>query len=158
MESFPMALRSRTPVKRQTWSAQNGKTGDGSPNLRLRAIAGKFHPFKAIFSIPDARRNKSTGRPPRNGSPRRRGAARRGRIFVAKIQRHKVSTMRLASTLVKTLNFMKRRGDSMEICKYAIKRKPGSPAAPSAVATTFAAVRAGGLTLRVNSCRRVASA
>jgi len=34
--------------------------------------------------------------------------------------------MRLASTLVKTLNFMKRRGDSVEICKYAIKRKPGS--------------------------------
>lgn len=30
----------------------------------------------------------------------------------------------IAPTLVKTLNFMKRRGDSVKICKYAIKRKP----------------------------------
>lgn len=28
-----------------------------------------------------------------------------------------------APTLIKTLNFMKRRGDSAKICKYAIKRK-----------------------------------
>lgn len=115
-------------VERTEWEG-------GERVTELSAIAGKFHPFKAI-SIPDAQRNESkTTAAERKQGDRRPNASE---SFVAKIQRYKVSTMRLASILVKTLNFMKRRGDSVEICKYAIKRKPSS----SAVATTFAAVRA----------------